>query len=125
MATGAFALTQAGHPHPLVLRRDGRVDVLGDGGMPIGLVEGASYGQVTGQLQPGDRLILISDGITECPAPDGQELGGEGLTALLMANATLPSADLLEALVWDLSKHAGGVEFPDDVSALIFDYRGA
>lgn len=125
MATGAFALTQAGHPHPLVLRRDGRVDVLGDGGMPIGLVEGASYGQVTGQLQPGDRLILISDGMTECPAPDGQELGGEGLTALLMANATLPSADLLEALVWDLSKHAGGVEFPDDVSALIFDYRGA
>jgi hypothetical protein len=42
-----------------------------------------------------------------------------------VANATLPSADLLEALVWDLSKHAGGVEFPDDVSALIFDYRGA
>jgi sigma-B regulation protein RsbU (phosphoserine phosphatase) len=125
MAPGAFALTQAGHPHPLVLRRDGRVDVLGDGGMPIGLVEGASYGQVTGRLQPGDRLILISDGMTECPAPDGQELGSEGLTALLVANATLPSADLLEALVWDLSKHAGGVEFPDDVSALIFDYRGA
>jgi sigma-B regulation protein RsbU (phosphoserine phosphatase) len=109
----------------LVLRHDGRVDVLGDGGMPVGLVEGASYGQVMGQLQPGDRLILISDGMTECPASDGQELGGEGLTALLVANATLPSADLLEALVWDLSQHAGAVEFPDDVSALIFDYRGA
>jgi hypothetical protein len=41
------------------------------------------------------------------------------------ANAALPSADLLEALVWDLSEHAGGHEFPDDVSALIFDYLGA
>jgi sigma-B regulation protein RsbU (phosphoserine phosphatase) len=69
--------------------------------MPIGLVEGASYGQVTCRLQPGDRLILISDGMTECPAPDGQELGGEGLTALLVANATLPSAELVEALGWD------------------------
>lgn len=124
MANGTFALTQAGHPHPLVLRRDGRVETLGDGGMPIGLFEGARYDQVNGTLQPKDRLILVSDGMTECPDLHHEELGSDGLVALLAANAALPSADLLEALVWDLSKYAGGLEFPDDVSALIFDYLG-
>lgn len=124
MASGAFVLTQAGHPHPMVLRKGGAVDMLGEGGMPIGLFEGAGYGQTCGQLQAGDRLILTSDGMTECPDPAGNELGSEGLLHLLRLNFGLPSADLLEALVWDLAQHAGGAEFPDDVSALIFDYRG-
>ena len=124
LTTGRFALTQAGHPHPMVLRADGRVDLLGEGGMPIGLIDGASFGQFEGQLALGDRLFLCSDGLTECPNPAGDELGGDGLRQMVMQNSVLPSADLLEALVWDLSAFAERSEFPDDVSGLIFDYRG-
>ena len=124
IATGAFALTQAGHPHPMVLRKGGKVEMWGEGGLPIGLIDGAIYAQTLGELRPGDRLILASDGMSECPDPAGNELGSDGLLALLALNSGLSSADLLQALVWDLSRHAGGHEFPDDVSALIFDYRG-
>ena len=68
--------------------------------------------------------MLVSDGITECPDPAGQELGTEGLERLMLHHAALPSPQLLETLVWDLVRHAGTDEFPDDVSALIFDFRG-
>ena len=123
LATGRFSLTQAGHPHPMLMRK-GRVEVLGHGGLPIGLIDGAEYPQVDGQLQPGDRLFLGSDGLTECPTPTGEELGTHGLLSMLRANQSLPSADLLEALIWDLNTFSGGRDFPDDVSGLIFDYRG-
>lgn len=124
LETGKFWLVQAGHPHPVILRRDGSVEQLGDGGLPIGLVPGATYDRVRGQLHPGDRLFLVSDGMTECPGATGHDLGGDGLCLLLQKNAGLSSPALLEALVWDLVAHAGTEEFPDDVSGLMFDYLG-
>lgn len=123
LENGLCRLVQAGHPHPVVLRADGRVDQLGQGGLPVGLIAKARYDRVQVQLHPGDRLILASDGITECPDVSGAELGQDGLARLLTRSAPLASPDLLESLVWDLAAHAGGEVFPDDVSALIFDYQ--
>lgn len=124
LTTGRGSLVQAGHPHPIVLRHSGAIEVLGRGGLPIGLIDSAEYAQTDLQLYPGDRLLLVSDGVTECPNLQAQELGLEGLCNLLEINKVLSSADLLEALVWDLNDHAGGQDFPDDVSGLMFDYRG-
>jgi sigma-B regulation protein RsbU (phosphoserine phosphatase) len=87
--TGKVSLVQAGHPPPAILRVDGRVEFIGQGGLPIGLIEGASYDRIETCLDPGDRLFLVSDGVTECTNPQGEELGEEGLRRLLMRNATL------------------------------------
>ena len=124
LQSGIVKLVQAGHPHPLILRAGGEVEVVGQGGLPIGLIDGASYERITIRLQPGDRLFLMSDGITECPDPQAAELGTEGTIDLVQASRHLPSPDLLEALLWDLTTFHGAADFPDDVSGIIFDFHG-
>ncbi len=122
--SGQVDFVQAGHPHPVLIRADGSLHPLGDGGLPIGLIPGARYDRCSMTLRPGDRLFLTSDGITECPDPGGSELGGAGLLTLLSRSVALPSSELLEALIWDLSAFAGGRDFPDDVSGVLFDFTG-
>ena len=124
LISGQVDLVQAGHPYPLILRRNGRIDRLGKGGLPIGLLADATHDRVAAQLYPGDRLFLLSDGLTECPSRSGEELGEDGLERLIRKNSGLESSQLLDALIWDLAAHLGSEDFPDDVSGLLFDYRG-
>ena len=122
LETGKVSLVQAGHPHPVVMRKDGTIETLGDGGLPIGLIVDAYYQRVETVLNSGDRLILLSDGITECPDLNGNELAESGLDRILRINNTLESPALLDALVTDLTHFHGGPNFPDDVSGVIFDF---
>ncbi len=59
-----------GHPLPVVLRADGRVEELGVAGTLLGLVERPDLRDRTGELGPGDTLLLYTDGLTEAGAPD-------------------------------------------------------
>lgn len=123
MVTGRVALVQAGHPHPAVQRACGRVEFLGSGGLPVGLIPGATYQGISVGLNPGDRLVLMSDGITECADPTGLQLNEAGVARILTANARLNGPALFEALMWDLHAHAGGSEFRDDVSGVLFEFK--
>ncbi len=123
--TGRVRMVQAGHPHPVVQHLDGGLSFLGDGGLPIGLIDGASYTGFETRLRAGERLILLSDGITECPDPGGEELGHEGLTRILTHLADLRGEDLLEGLLDHLSRWSGTEDFPDDISIAVFEFDGA
>jgi sigma-B regulation protein RsbU (phosphoserine phosphatase) len=118
---GTLSLVQAGHPHPVLLRRSGQTVRLGQGGLPVGLVPDATYETCTVVIAPGDRLVLVSDGITECPCLSGADFGEDGLMGSITRSAHLAGTDLLEALVWDLGQAAGTPSFPDDVSGVVFD----
>lgn len=124
LATGAVVATQCGHPNPAVMNTRGGVVFHGEGGLPIGLITDATYDAFHFQLEPGDRLVLYSDGFTECPDENGTELEEEGFARLLAKSGSLPSMDFIEALVWDLDHFAGERDFPDDLSLAMVTYRG-
>lgn len=124
LATGMVRLVQAGHPYPLVIRANGKIERIGAGGLPVGLIENARYHDIHLMLEPGDRLFLASDGITECPDLAGQVLGDEGTERLALQFANLPGSAFLDSLTEALTEHAGARGFPDDVSGLILDYSG-
>jgi sigma-B regulation protein RsbU (phosphoserine phosphatase) len=124
LVSGRVRMVQAGHPHPAIRRADGRVEFVGQGGMPVGLLPGAVFEGVEIQLHPGDRLFLTSDGVTECENPAGEMLDQAGLARLLDRNAHLSGPAFMEALTWDLADWAGSEDFADDVSAVLFEFDG-
>lgn len=121
-STGKMKLVQAGHPHPVLQRPSGEVIWLGAGGMPIGLFPRPEFDEISVQLVPGDRLLLISDGITEAEGPGGHLLGEDGLSAILRTNSTLRGHNLLESMSWSISEYSRG-EHNDDISAVLIEYR--
>ncbi|WP_246022333.1 PP2C family protein-serine/threonine phosphatase [Pararhodobacter zhoushanensis] len=120
--SGLVRMVQAGHPHPIIQHQDGSCTQLGHGGMPVGLLGDASYHEIQAKLMPGERLLLISDGVTECPNARGDEMGQEGLEETLRDLAALRGNALLNALMWDLARWHGSEDFPDDVSCALFEY---
>ncbi|OWU86757.1 chemotaxis protein CheY [Oceanicola sp. 22II-s10i] len=125
LGSGVVELVQAGHPHPLIQRADGRIEPVGGGGLPVGLIEDARFDTVSLRLGPGDRLLIVSDGMIECPDADGGIVGEVRLAGMLEALATTEGPALMETLVWMLGEQGGGADFPDDISGVLFDYRGA
>jgi len=123
LISGRVAMVQAGHPHPAIIRADGRVEYLGAGGMPVGLIEGATFDPIEARLYPGDRLFLMSDGITEATNASGDQLGEAGLTRIIGQCDGARGAGFLESLCWHLSEYANG-EFDDDVSGVYFEFHG-
>ncbi|MEQ3625724.1 MAG: fused response regulator/phosphatase [Celeribacter sp.] len=124
LATGRLRGVQAGHPHPLIQRCDGTLERIGRGGLPVGLLGDARYEAFHATLAPGDRLLLASDGMTECPDRHDRLLDEAGLVRLMRRNQAVRGPDFLKALTRDLSRHADAVEFPDDISAVLLEYEG-
>lgn len=75
--------TNAGHNAPLLMRRDGRLFALSQGGVILGILPGYQYTQGSIDLQPGDQLLLYTDGISEAINANGEEFGEARLQHLL------------------------------------------
>ena len=80
------------------------------------------YEDVSFNLRSGDRLLLHSDGITECHNSKGELFDEHGLQKMLESYPGAYGPEFLNDLVWSLTDFADGVPFDDDVSAILFEF---
>lgn len=123
LESGRVVMAQAGHPYPAVQRANGTVEAVGCGGLPVGLIPGATFEEFEVWLRPGDRLMIHSDGIVECATQDGTLLDDEGLAAILGDLRQTRGMACLKSLVWKLADFAGDDQFADDVSAILLEMK--
>jgi len=121
-ASGAGSLVQAGHPHPLLIRPRKGIETLGMGGLPIGIDAAASYEPIPFFLQPGDGLLLYSDGITDAENPLGERFSDERLLNLLAQRYRDGADDLIQNLAGHVVQWTRGAGVGDDISALLIEH---
>ncbi len=122
IATGQGSFCQAGHPNPFLLDHESDApEILGSQGFPIGMLEEATYEDVTFELKPGHRLVLTSDGLFSCRMASGQLLTQTHLAGLLNRIAQLPTARQQEKFSSTLDSFLAIRELEDDISALLIE----
>lgn len=126
LRNGLLKMVQAGHPHPLILRRDGQAEFVGQGGVPIGLLPDIPFSQFETRMEVGDKLLLYSDGFTECRLAGGEMLEPEGLLDLVgQVDLFQGGQEFLDDLFWRLTQiMCPETGLDDDVSATFFEYNG-
>jgi sigma-B regulation protein RsbU (phosphoserine phosphatase) len=121
-STHRLTCSNAGHNPPILVRADGSVWRPASDGMVLGVLEHNAYSQTEVPLQPGDRLVLFTDGITEAGSHESREFGDDRLVELVVANRHLPAAALLDSVFTEVSAFTRGV-FADDATLIVMGVR--
>jgi len=122
VATGAGTVLNAGHPPPLLLRHGTVTELQIPPNVPLGLFRDTTYSVHPIHLQPGDRLLLISDGITEAHRSGGSDFGYRRLNELFRAHSDLSPAEFVRNLTRTVIGYRDG-ELTDDATAVCLDWH--
>ena len=109
----------AGHNPPLLLRPDGSTSRLFSTGRPLGLLPGGGYEEGRLSLEPGDALVLFTDGVLDMENEAGETFGGERLQALLEQEGRARGGALVAHLASALEEWRGTREPPDDATLVV------
>lgn len=120
---GRVELVNAGHCTPVVLRACG-VEMLGPTGVPVGILDDRPYAVTELHLEPGDALVLHTDGLTEARSPSGEEYASARLAETLLRACTRHARGIVEAVREDLSRFVAGSPLGDDLTLMALVRNG-
>jgi sigma-B regulation protein RsbU (phosphoserine phosphatase) len=122
---GNLEYINAGHPSPFLIRKGVAEDVFNEGSYPVGLVPEAEYTAVHLKLEPGDTLVLFSDGVTEAMDPAEQLFGVPRLREVLNGHMQTSLEDLQQLVLQSVENFSRGASQADDLTLLLVRYRVA
>jgi sigma-B regulation protein RsbU (phosphoserine phosphatase) len=122
---GRCTYSNAGHNPPYVVRRDGSLQELTEGGMVLGLFAANQYDSGTVDLEPGDHVVLFTDGVVEARNTKGDEFGEEGLKTFLRENALCSAIDMVARLQEAIATFSAGTPQHDDITMMVLGYQEA
>ena len=110
----------AGHNPPLLIRRDGTVEKLDVGGIILGIMPRFTYREATVPFEPGDVLVLYSDGVSEAARTGvDEEFGEDRIADVVRQNAGKSAADMVRAVIDGVAQFIQGSPPADDVTVVI------
>ena len=119
LTSGKLNYINAGHNPPLIARMDGQVQQLDSGGFPLGIIPMAEYEIGEMQLQPGESLVIYSDGVSEANNLKGDEFGMERLEEVIKQNIKSSASGLRDKIESALSAFTQTAPANDDITIVI------
>jgi len=120
---GHLEFINAGHPSPFLIRRGSAEEAFTEGSFPVGLVPEAQYTAACLKLEPGDTLVLFTDGVTEAMDPDDELFGVPRLKQVLTGQVECPLENLQKCVLEAVENFTRGARQADDLTLLIVRYR--
>ncbi len=119
-ASRRLTYINAGHNAPILLRRSSQaLEYLSNGGLPLGIKADAPYESGEVVLQPGDWLVIFTDGLVEALNATGGEYGQQRLLSVLHSGTSATPAEMLTRVMSDLDTFVGDTPQHDDVTCMI------
>ncbi|MFJ4530288.1 PP2C family protein-serine/threonine phosphatase [Streptomyces nigrescens] len=123
LATGRMEIVDAGSPQMWRLRGKSVERIELDKQLPLGMFEESHYAAESFTVEPGDRLLFVSDGVYDAPSPRGRKYAEGALARALHATRLLPAAMAPGAVLRDVAEYRAA-ETLDDALVLCFDWFG-
>jgi len=119
--TGKLSYSNAGHHPPYVLRPGEKIIIqeLIRTGLPIGVQAGATWSKAAVQIDPGDRLILYTDGVPDARNPNGESLSVQPMLEVAKQNLGLSAEELQSKLLAEISGFVAGGTQSDDITLMV------
>ncbi|ANB10581.1 phosphatase [Streptomyces ambofaciens] len=124
LATGRAQVVDAGSPQLLRLRGGAVERITFEAQLPLGMFEETDYVAQDFQVEPGDRLVFVSDGVYAVASPQGEAYGDAALARAILSTRLLPAAEVPRAILRELTGHRGQPVPDDDALVVCLDWHG-